>query len=550
VTLCELKRTDEALASYQRAVALRPDYIEAHNNLAATLHQLERFAEAVASFDRALALRPDCAEALTGRGVTLYGLKRFEEALASFDRALAARPDYVEALANRGLALKELKRFDEALASFDRALALRPDDAEAHINRGNALRELKRIDEALASYDRAIAVRPDYVEAFNNRSVMLQELRQFDEALASLDRALALRPDYVEALTNRAVALHALKRFDEALLSYERVQALRPDYAEAHCNESHLRLLMGDFELGWRKYEWRWKNPSLEPFERTFQQPLWLGEDDVEGKTILIHSEQGFGDVMQFCRYVPLVAARGAQVLFGVPQSLYDLMTTSFDGTAQVLGEGAEVPQYDRHCPLMSLPLAFGTTLKTIPSQTPYLRASHENIRAWSSRLGAKRGPRIGVVWSGNPAHKNDHNRSIDFRVFSRLLDRDATFVSLQKEVRPDDASAVRDRTDLLQIADDLMTFADTAAVVANLDLIISVDTSVAHLAGALAIPVWILLPFVPEWRWLIDRSDSPWYPTARLFRQDAPGDWPAVIDHIVAELKSQLHVYRERSHV
>jgi hypothetical protein len=319
---------------------------------------------------------------------------------------------------------------------------------------------------------------------------------------------------------------------------------LQPDYAEAHWNESLVRLLMGDYERGWRKYEWRWKNQNLEQFGKTFEQSPWLGEEQVAGKTILLHSEQGFGDVMQFCRYVPLVTAHGARVLFSVSEPMCDLMTTSFDGTAQILRLDRGIPRFDRHCPLASLPLAFRTTLETIPAQTPYLRVSPEKIRAWSGRLGAKCRPRIGIAWSGSPTHKNDNNRSIDFMGFSRLLDLGATFVSLQKEVRSGDASAVKDRTDLLQIADELTTFADTAAVIANLDLVISVDTSVAHLAGALAKPVWILLPFVPDWRWLIDRSDSPWYPTARLFRQDAPGDWPAVIDRVCGELEKQLHVY------
>ena len=539
VTLHELKRFAEALASYDRALTLRPDYTEALSNRGLTLHELKRFEEALASYDRALMLRPDYAEALSNRGNTLYELKRLAEALASYDRALALRPDYVEALSNRGLTLRELKRFADALASYDRVLTLRPDHADALWNWGNTLYELKRFEGALASYDRALALRPDYAEALSNRGAALHALKRFEEALASYDRALALRPDYAEALYNRGITLHELKRFEEELASYNRALTLRPDYVEAHFNEAFCRMLIGDFNRGWQKNEWRWETKHLRNEKRNFAQPLWLGSNEISGKTILLHAEQGFGDTIQLCRYVPLVAERAARVIVEVQKPLHELMRT-LPGAAQIVSRGDPLPDFDTHCPLLSLPLAFATRLETIPSETPYLRASSQAVMNWNARLGPRSHPRIGLAWSGRPTHKNDHNRSIGLSSLLPLLGSNATYVSLQRDVRADDATMLQDRSDLLHFGDELKSFSDTAALMSNLDLIVSVDTSVAHLAGALAKPVWVLLPFIPDWRWLLDREDSPWYPTARLFRQDDTREW----DNVIARVQAALHEY------
>jgi tetratricopeptide (TPR) repeat protein len=547
VTLHELRRFEEALASHDRALALQPDDAETLYERGNTLQRLQRFEEALASYDRALAVRRDHADALTNRGAALHQLRRFDEALASYDGALVLRPDDVGALYNRGVTLQELQRFEEALASYDGALALRPDYAEALSNRGVTLHELQRFEAALASYDRALAARQDHAEALNNRGNALQELQRFDEALASYDRALALRPDYAEALISRGNALQELKRFDEALAHYDRAIVVRPDHADAHFNKSLLQLLKGDFDAGWREYEWRWKTANLQRRKRNFAQPLWLGEAAIAGKTILLHSEQGGGDTIQFCRYAPLVAARGARVLLEAPAPLKDLMA-SLAGVAELISAHDQLPHFDLHCPLLSLPLALGTRIETIPAHVPYFTAPPQSLRRWNAALGSKHRLRIGLAWSGMPMHRNDANRSIKLRSLLPLLDVDAEFVSLQKDVRTDDAAVLQDRSDLVHFADKLDTFADTAAVIASLDLVISVDTSVAHLAGALAKPVWVLLPFVPDFRWLLDRADSPWYPTARLFRQHARRDWPGVISRVVLELEKLLHVHDERA--
>jgi tetratricopeptide (TPR) repeat protein len=541
LTLHELKRFDEALASYEQALALRPDYAEALHNRGLTLYELKRFSDALASFDQALVLRPDYAEALHNRGLTLHELKRFDETLASYEQALALRPNYAEALHNRGLTLYELKRFSDALASFEQTLALRPDYAEALHSRGVTLHRLKRFDEALVCFDQALALRPDYPETLRNRGLTLHELKRFGEALASYEQALALRPNYAEALHNRGVSLHELKRFDEALASYEQALALRPDYAQVDLNEAICRLLIGDFDRGWEKFD-RYFNRYYQFRRLTVSKGTAFVA--IAGNAILLHARQGFGDTMQFSRYVPLVANLAKRVILEVEAPLHGLMST-LPGAAQIVARGEPLPDFDIQCPLESLPLAFGTRLETIPSATPYLGVSSQAMMNWNARLGGPRNcPKIGLAWSGNPMNWNDQNRSVRLASLLRLLDLNSTFVSLQKDVRADDAAVLKARSDVLHFGDELKDFSDTAAIISNLDLVISVDSSIVHLAGALAKPVWVMLPFIPDWRWLLDREDSPWYPTARLFRQDDSRSWESVILRVHVALQDFVRNY------
>ncbi len=540
LALDRLERFEEALASHERAIAVRPGYVQAHYNRANTLLALERFDEAAACYGHVLMLQPNYPEALSNRGNALKALKRFDEALASYDRAIELRPSYAKALSNRGNVLREMKRFEEALASYDRAIALRPDFAEAYSNRGLAVESLKRFDEALASYDRALTLRPEFAEAHTNRGLTLQKLKRFDEALASHERALAVKPTYAEAYSNRGLVLEELKRFDEALASYARAIALRPDFAQAHHNESLCRLRIGDLRRGWEKHEWRWETGQLDKARRNFSQKQWLGTDEIAGKKIFVHAEQGFGDTIQFCRYVPLVAERAAQVILEAPKPLRNLMSM-LPGVSRIVSTGEPLPDFDMHCPLLSLPLAFGTELATIPAATPYLQVPPDAVTRWSHKLGAKIRPSIGFAWSGSPTHLNDHNRSVGLELLlSAVAGIDATCVSLQREVRAGERALLQ-RSGIRHFGEELRDFADTAALMANLDLVISVDTSVAHLAGALAKPVWILLPHIPDWRWLLDRNDSPWYPTARLFRQGESRSWDGVMMQIRAALENHV---------
>jgi tetratricopeptide (TPR) repeat protein len=539
--LHELQRFDEALASCDRALATRPHYAEAFCYRAAALRQLKRLEEALASCDCALAIQPHYAEALSSRGDVLVELKRFDDALISYDRALAIEPDNAERLCNRGVALNELKRPEEALASFERALGLGLDSVELHYNRGNALLALKQFDAALASFEQALAQRPDYVWAHCNRAVALHALGRFEEALVSHERAIALRPDSAIAHHNRGIAFYNLQCFEEALTSYQRALVLQPDLAEPHYGEALCRLLTGDLASGWEKFEHRWQIEPLIGNKRDFVQPQWSGTQTIAGKAVLLYAADGFGDAIQFCRYAPLVAARGARVILEVLKPQQELMRT-LPGVTQVVARGEPLADFDLHCSLLSLPLAFATQLATIPSQTPYLRASASLADSWKARLGPRNRPRIGIAWSGNPIHDNDRTRSIGLRPWLPLLAGiDATFVSLHREVRAADAAVLAERSDIVHFGYELKDYSDTAALISNLDLVVCVDTSVAHLAGALAKPVWILLPFVPDWRWLLDRDDSPWYPTARLFRQDGGRVWDSVIVRVRAALHEHV---------
>jgi tetratricopeptide (TPR) repeat protein len=534
--LAALGRNDEALASYDHALAVAPDFSEALSNRGNALKALGRLDEALVSYDRASRVRPGDAQALFNRGAILHELKRFDLALASYDRALAARPDHAEALSNRGAALRELGRLEDALASCDRVLAMRPDNAEALSNRGNVLNALRRFDDALASYDAALRLRPDYPEPLSNRAVALLALDRLDDALASCDRALALRADSIEALTNRASVLQELWRFDEALATYDRVAAIAPDYAEAQTNRALLLLLTSDFARGWPAYEWRRELPSW--VQRGFKQPEWSGED-IAGKRLLIHAEQGFGDTIQFARYAALAAMRGADVVLEVQPPLEPLLGGLF-GVEVVAAGRDRLPPFDLHCPLLSLPHLFATTPATIPGGVPYIAAPADRIAAWAPRLPAD-GVRVGLAWAGHPDNAKDHERSIPFARLASLIGVPGTrFVSLQKDIRAADVDDFRRCGNVIDLSGELRDFADTAAVIAQLDLVITVDTAVAHLAGAMGKPVWVLLPRIPDFRWLLDRATSPWYPSARLFRKDQVDAWDAVIAGVATELAAR----------
>jgi TPR repeat/Glycosyltransferase family 9 (heptosyltransferase) len=360
-------------------------------------------------------------------------------------------------------------------------------------------------------------------------TIHLHALDRYQDTLESCEKAVSLAPDHAALHNNLGNALQEMGRFADALKSYDTATAISADYAEAHWNAGVVRLMTGEFERGWSQTEWRWKNRSLGKEQRQFAQPLWLGEP-IEDKTILLYGEQGMGDIIQFCRYVPMVAARGAKVIVEIDSPLKRLLS-SLDGVSHCVTRQEPYPPFDWQCPMLSLPLAFGTRVDTIPAKVPYLRAPPG--QKWEAQLGPKVKPRIGIAWSGNPHHVHDRKRSIPLSVFLPLLDMQATFVGLQKDIRASDEAVLKQRNDLLNFGPLLEDFADTAALISCLDLVISVDTSVVHLAGALAKPFWVLVPFLPDWRWLLNRDDNPWYPTARLFRQTTARDWREVIARV-----------------
>jgi tetratricopeptide (TPR) repeat protein len=504
-------------------------------------------ATAIELFDLAIRLEPSNAAAHCNRGTVLLELNQLPAALASYERAIVLKADYTVAYSNRGNVLRQLRRWDEALASYECALVINPLHAEVHCNRGNVLKELGRLEEALDSYNEAIRINPALAEAYSNRGTVQRMLEQFDAALASYAQALTINGRSAEAYGNRGVLLHDLGRYEAALESYGKALALRPNFAEARFNRGMTLLAMGNFADGWSDYEWRWETELYVREKRPLAPPRWLGKDSLVGRTILLYGEQGLGDTLQFCRYTAQVARLGAKVILEVPNSLKNLLAT-LDGVAQCAGPGDATPQVDYHCPLMSLPLALNSTLTNLPADVPYLRADPEKSLSWKLELGDKRRPRVGLVWSGGFRPGQPHLRSVNRRrniplaKLAELLRPDMDFYSLQKglpaELEWEELAATNGRAPrLINVTDRLLDFSDTAALIANLDLVISVDTAIAHLAGALAKPIWILNRFDACWRWLLDRSDSPWYPTARLYRQTRPWDWDGVLQQVAADL-------------
>jgi tetratricopeptide (TPR) repeat protein len=529
------KRFQEALLAYDHALSLDPRHLDAVDKGGSLLIELQLHAEALARFEQSDKVHPGRSETLIGKAMCFQALMQPEEAAANYAMALAVDAKNYVARNNLGVVLLDLGRFEEAAAHFRKVAETRPDIVNAFSNLGLALTQLKRFDEALAVFDSAVKLDPSFAEAINNRGNALRQLNRAEQALADFDRAIALKPDYADAHANRAACLDDLARADEALASYDTALSLKPDHADAHLNRALNRLRAGDLKNGWVEAEWRWRAPSLRLGRGRSNRPLWLGAESLAGKTLLLHDDQGFGDSIQFCRYIPLLAERGASVILEIDRSLKSLLS-GVAGIAQCVVRGETLPDHDFQCPLASLPLAFDTTIETIPSQVPYISIDG-NAPWWETFLGSTGRPRVGLVWSGNPDHTNDRNRSLPLRAFRPLFDTGAQFVSLQKNARDSDLAVLREHGSILDAARELESFADTAALIRQLDLVISVDTSVAHLAGALGKPVWILLPYVPDYRWLLDRDDSPWYPTARLYRQTATRDYAEVIDRMRADL-------------
>lgn len=529
----------EAVSIYHQILLSEPRNFDALQLLGTAAAQIKDFEAAVVLFDLALSISPDHSGSLNNRGKALFELHRYDDVLQSYDKAIIANPYYADAYANRGNALLKLKRFDEAIKNFDQALTVNPYHARSLNNRGNVLLELRRYEDALLSYDQAITVNPDYADAHSNRGNALLELKRYEEAIQSYDHAIAINPDYAEAYSNRGNVYRELKRYEDAIKNYDKAIAINPEYAAAHVNLSLLQLLLGNYDQGLKEYEWRMKGDGVNFPKREFKKSLWLGNEDINNKIILLYSEQGLGDSIQFCRYAKKVSVAGAKVILEVDQSLMSLLA-QVDGVSQLVCKGDALPPFDFQCPLLSLPLACKTTLEVIPSPWSYLVSDKAKVLLWAEKLGVKTKPRIGLVWGGNANHKNDHNRSIPLS-FLLELPHDYQYISLQKEIGDADQEKLRFFSDILHVGNELHDFTDTAALCELMDIVISVDTSVAHVAGAMGKPVWILLPFDPDWRWLLDRSDSPWYPSATLFRQEKVGEWSGVIQRVSCELERKF---------
>ncbi len=507
---------------------------------AVALHQNGQLAQAQAIYLDILKSQPKHFDALHLLGVIALHTKNYQSAVDLIDKAIETYPSNANAYYNRGNALKELKQLDAAVASYDQAIRLKPDYADAYYNRGGILKELKQLDAAVASYDQVINLNPGYADAYYNRGNILKELKQLDAAVASYDQAIRLKPDYTDAYYNRGIALGELRQLDAAVANYDQVISLNPDYADAYWNKALVLLVNGDFEKGWEFYEWRWKRDAFSSPKRNFPQPLWLGVEALQNKTILLHSEQGLGDTLQFCRYAQLVAALGARVILEVERPLINLLR-GMSCISELVEKGTTLPAFDYHCPLLSLPLAFKTNLNTVPASSGYLNSDKAKVENWQATLGAQTKLRVGIVWSGSTGHENDANRSLLLSDLIAYLPQDVEYVSLQKELRDVDKETLQANPRIKHFGSELKDFTDTAALCELMDIVISVDTSVAHLSGALGRPTWILLPYKPDWRWLLDGADSPWYSSVKLFRQDSSCNWDSALKSVKADLISKI---------
>jgi tetratricopeptide (TPR) repeat protein len=506
--------------------------------------QAGRPLEAQLCCQQALAIDPNHTDSLHLMGLLALGARQYDHAIAWIAQAnrqdLAT--DYLFSLAT---ALESQGLHQEALKAYGKGIELKPDNAELWASRGIALHRLKRFEEAVSDSRRAHQLDAANADICNNIGASLQFLRRDEEALPWFDKALGLRPDFIMALVNKASSLAQARRIDETIATYRQIKAIDPGNAEAESYLSLIYFLTGDFDSGWTAYKARW-NAQMPPASYPdFHRNLWHGTEDISDKTILVFADEGFGDTIQFARYIPMLAARGARVILSVEEALRPLLS-NLEGVAECLPKPApSLPPFDLHCPIGMLPLAFSTRLETIPSVASYLPPpSPALVQNWEWRLqeylGPVRKPRIGLAWSGNPGHSNDHNRSIPLRALLPLLDADASFVSLQRDPRPDD-KALLETSRILDLTAQLTDFAATAALVCCLDLVITADTALAHLAAASGHPTWILLPYLPDYRWLLDRDDSPWYPAARLFRQGKRRSWDEVVEGVRRALEAQL---------
>ncbi len=535
-------KAEVALQYLMQALQVFEGSAAAWTNCGNSLNELRRWQEAQPYFERAIQLDAEFTNAYYCFAISQFHLNQHAQAQQNLQQVLAQQPHHLDALR---LLLQTCIQQADWQAAWDgcqRLLQVLPDDPDLHLNSARVLQELKRFDEALDYIQSCLALTTQHGPVYAMQGLILMAMNQPQQAIPSLQLAIQHNPQDLESMSNLGLCWQELQQMDKALDSFERALALSPQHVDLHWNQALAFLLLGDFAQGWQKFEWRLKlarNPQPE-----FTQTSWRGEQDLAGKTILIYAEQGLGDTLQFCRYVPMVAALGAKVIFAVPKLLMRLMA-QVPGVMLLASEGQTVLSFDYHCPLMSLPLAFNTTLDNIPQAPSYLVSYQAERQRWLERLGAKRRLRIGLVWSGRPEHGNDVNRSIPLQELLPYLPSGADYISLQKEVRERDQAALQaaqQSHQLMDVREHILDFVDTAALCDSIDLLVSVDTSVAHLAAAMGRPTYLLLPFTPDYRWLLARKDSPWYPSVRLYRQHQHGDWQKILQQLQQDLQQLIH--------
>ncbi len=520
-------------------LSIQPQNANILHLLGIIYYQLKEYDSAISSIEKALQLKPNDADAYFNLGNAFVDTSQLDNAITCYQKALQINPNIFEVYNNLANVFMEKGQIDNAIISYQKAIEFNPNIVDSYDNLGTALIKKKQFDEAISCYQKALQVNPNSADIYNSLGVVFHKKRQYDQAIIYYKKALQLNSKFALAYCNIAKALYQIGQIEEAVIYYKKTLILEPNLSDAHHNMALSLLLSGDFEQGWKEYEWRKKLTNI--YDRDFSQPLWNGSD-ISGLTILLHAEQGFGDTIQFIRYAPLVAQRGARVIVECMKELRSLIR-NVEGIDYILTRGEQLPKFDMHCPLPSLPLLFNTNMESIPANIPYFTANTILVQRWRGKIhNDKSKLKIGLTWLGNPNHVNDETRSCSPKIFLPFDNlANITFYSLQKRMSTEGIENLPKGIKLVDYTKEINDFSDTAAIIENLDLVISVDTSVAHLAGALGKPAWILLPFVPDWRWLLNREDSPWYPTIRLFRQPSLGDWGSIITKIKDELLKLL---------
>ena len=520
----QVGQLEQAKRKYQEILDTNPQHADSSHLLGLVEYQYGNYVKAIEHIQQAVLISPEQPVFLNNLGNVLKEMGELDRSVQAYQQALEVAPEDAEIHNNLGVTLKEMGELDRSVQAYQQALEINPQYAEAHNNLGNVLKEMDRLDESLHAYQQALKINPQFVEGYYNIGVFFQEQRKVKESAQAYQKAIQIQPDYVEAHINLGVVLREQVRLKESIQAHQKAIQIQPDYEEAHINLAITFLLQGQLTAGWKEFEWRRSR------KRDFKRPLWDGTP-LNGKSILIYAEQGFGDTIQFVRYIDLLPDANT-IIIVVCQPELKTLFKSINRIDTLVTKGEDIPDSDVHVPLLSLPYMFNTTLDTIPARIPYLYLNPEADSVF--HLGDSHDLKIGIVWAGRPTHANDNNRSIDLKWFKCLLDiRNCEFFSLQVGEHREDIKQHGYHHTIKDLGKQFTDFHHTASAILQLDLVISVDTAVAHLAGALGKPVWTLLPFVPDWRWMLDRSDSPWYPSMTLFRQKETGDWSPVFEQL-----------------
>jgi tetratricopeptide (TPR) repeat protein len=531
----QLGNYDSAIKYFKEVLRFNPANADAYYNMGISFKQKGQIDEAITCYQKAIELNPDIADVYNNMGLAFQEKGELDEAITFYQKALQINPSYAYAYYNLGNTLKEKGKLDEAITCYKTAIQLNPSIPDAYNSTGVAFQEKGQLDEAITFYQKALQLNADYSDAYYNLGNAFKDKEQPDGAIACYRRALQINPHHIDAYNNLGIVFQDKGQLEDAITCSQKALQLNPHDADAHWNMSLALLSSGNLKEGWKEYEWRSKVKDF--CQRTFPQPLWDGTD-IAGRTILIYAEQGLGDTIQFIRYVPFVAQRGAKVIFECQKDLKSL-AQNVEGVQRVIAYGEQLPEFDVQCPLLSLPLVFDTTLESIPAKIPYIGVGSVLIQEWRERINHDNSKfKIGLVWAGGQRDKRERCRSFSLDAFLPFVQLgDVTFYSLQKGEAAKQTKNPPEGMKIIDYTGEIHDFSDTTAFIANLDLVISVDTAVAHLAGALGRPVWTLLPFSPDWRWLLNREGSLWYPTMRLFRQPSSGDWESVINCVKKEL-------------